>query len=48
MDISNKATITENVIISKSGQDDPGHDLKDKYSTVVNYALLVRACYPGD
>ena len=43
-----KATIAENVIIAKSGQDDPGHGLKDKYSTVVNYALIVRACYPSD
>ena len=48
LDSSNETTIAENVKVSKSGQDDPGHDLKDKYSTVVNYALIVCACYPGD
>ena len=44
---SNKATIAENTEVAKARQNDPGHNLKDGYRTVVNHTLIVVAYYPG-
>ena len=45
LDSSNETTIAENVEVAKTRQNDPGHDLKDEYSTVVNHTLIV--CVPA-
>ena len=42
----NEVTIAENSEVAKTRQYDPGHNLKDEYSTVVNHTLIVIACYP--
>ena len=43
----NKATIAENTEVAKARQNDPGHNLKDGYRTVVNRTLIVVAYNPG-
>ena len=44
---SNKATIAENTEVAKARQNDPGHNLKDGYRTVVNHTLIVVAYNPS-
>ena len=39
--------MAENSEVAKIPQNDPGHNLKDEYSTVVDHTLIVIACYPG-
>ena len=40
-------TIAENTEAAKARQNDPGHNLKDGYRTLVNHALIVVAYCPG-
>ena len=44
---SNESTIAEDFGVAVSRQTNPGHSLRNEYTTMVNHTLIVSACYPG-